>query len=160
QNLRSVDRLFLAVEGRDGGGDHVVGHGHVDFASQFDEAGAEVKLLRLPGKIKRIDRNTVSAQTRPGIKCMEAERLGGGGVDDLPDVEVHAQAEHLKFVDQRDVNAAIDVLQQLGHLRGRRRGDGNGAAENRPVKRGGDCAGLGIESANHLGNVVTSHLRV
>ncbi len=91
---------------------------------------------------------------------MEAERLGGGGVDDLPDVEVHAQAEHLEFVDQRDVDAAIDILEQLGHLRGGGRGDGNGAAEDGAVERGGDFAGLGIESANHLRNIVTSHLGV
>ena len=48
QNLRSVDRLLLAIERGNGRRDHVVGHGHVDLAGQFDEAGAEVEFLRLP----------------------------------------------------------------------------------------------------------------
>jgi hypothetical protein len=41
-----------------------------------------------------------------------------------------SQAEQLQFVDQRDVDAAVDILQQLGHLGHSRRGDGNRAMEN------------------------------
>ena len=76
----------------------------------------------------------MSAKAGAGIKRMEAKGLGRGSVDDLPDIEVHAQAEHLEFVDERDVDAAVDVFQQLGHLSRRGRGDGNGAAEDRAVK--------------------------
>jgi len=47
---------------------------------------AEVPLLRLPRKIKRIDGNAVSAKARTGIKRMEAERLGRSGVNHFPDV--------------------------------------------------------------------------
>ena len=70
----------------------------------------------------------------PGIKRMKAERLGGGGFDDFPDVQSHAQAKQFQFVDQRDVDAAIDILQQLGHLGCGRRGDGNGALEDGSVQ--------------------------
>ena len=74
------------------------------------------------------------AEARSRIERMEAERLGCGGIDDLPDVQIHAQAEHLELVHERDVHAAIDVFQQLRHLRCGRRRDRNGAAEDRPIK--------------------------
>ena len=119
QHLRSVDGLLLLVERGDGRRDHVVGHGHVDLARQFDETRVEVELLCLPREIKGIDGNAVSAQTRPGIERMKAERLGRGRVDDLPDVEIHAQAQHFELVDQRNVDAAVDVLEQFGHFRSR-----------------------------------------
>src|SRR5271163_441657 len=102
----------------------------------------------------------MSAETGSGIERMEAEGLSGGGVYDLPDVEVHAQAEHLEFVDQCNVDAAINVLQQLRHLSSGRRRNWNCPAKNGAVKRGRDFAGLGIEPANHLRNIVTGNLRV
>src|SRR5208282_5730636 len=52
---------------------------------------------------------------------------------------------------------AVDVLQQLGHLRGRGRGDGNGAAEDGAIECGSDFAGLRIQSANYFRNVVARH---
>ena len=69
----------------------------------------------------------------------------------------HAQAEHLQFVDQRDVDAAVDILEQLGHLRGGGRGDGNGAAEDGAVQGASHFGGLRVHSANHLGNVAARH---
>src|SRR5580658_9069508 len=91
---------------------------------------------------------------------MEAERLGGGGVDDLPDVEVHAQAEHFEFVDQRDVDATINIFEELRHLRRSGRRHRNSAAENSAIKRGGDGAGLRVEPANDLRNIMTRYLCV
>ncbi len=61
------------------------------------------------------------AESGPGIKRLEAKGLGGGGFDDFPDVEAHAQAEQLEFIDQRDVHAAVDIFEKLGHLGGSRR---------------------------------------
>ena len=40
------------------------------------------------------------------------------------------QAEQLELVDQRDVDAAIDVLEQLGHLGDASGGDGDSAMED------------------------------
>ena len=59
----------------------------------------------------------------PGLEAHEAERLGRGGVDDLPDVDAHAVGEHRELVDERDVDRAEDVLQQLRQLGHLGRGD-------------------------------------
>ena len=53
----------------------------------------------------------------PGLEGHEPVRLGGGGVHDLPDVDPHAVAEHRQLVDERDVDRAEDVLEQLAQLR-------------------------------------------
>ena len=101
------------------GGDLVedeVGHGGVDFAGQLDEAGVEVELLGLPGEIERVDGDAVAAEAGAGIEGLEAEGLGFGGVDDFVDVDAHLHAELLELVDQGDVDAAVDVFEQLGHL--------------------------------------------
>ena len=78
----------------------------------------------------------------PGIKRMEAEGLGRGGFDDFPDIDSHAQAEQLEFVDQGDVHAAVNVFEQLGHLRRGRRGNRDDAVEDRAIERGGQFARL------------------
>ncbi len=109
--------------------------------------------LRLPRKIEGIDGDAVSAQAGAGIERLEAERLALGGFDHLPDVDAHAQAEQLELVDQRDVHAAVNVLQQLGHLRHGRRRDGDGAVEDGAVKLPAEFAGARIEPADDLGNV-------
>ena len=53
----------------------------------------------------------------PGIERHEAERLGLGRVDHLPDVDAHGVVDHLQFVDERDVDGAEDVLGELDRLR-------------------------------------------
>src|ERR1700722_5173857 len=92
------------------------GHRLIDLTGQFDEPRIEVVLLRLPAQIKRIDRNTWSTEAWPRIKGMKAKRLGRSRVDHLPYVHTHAQRKNLQFVHQCDIDAAIDVLEQLGHL--------------------------------------------
>ena len=98
-----------------------VGHVLVDLPGQLDELGVEVVLPSLPGEVERVDRQAVTAEAGAGLEAHEAERLRGGGVDDLPDVDAHAVAELRQLVDQRDVDGAEDVLEQLGQL-GRLRG--------------------------------------
>ncbi len=58
----------------------------------------------------------MSADPRPGVERHEAERLGAGRFDDLPQVDVEFAAEHRHLVDQRDVDVPEGVLEQLGHL--------------------------------------------
>ena len=65
----------------------------------------------------------MAAQPRPGIKGHEAERLRSRRVDHFPDIDAHAHGQHLQLVDQRDVHAAKNIFQQLGHFRGARRTD-------------------------------------
>src|SRR5580698_11547240 len=130
----------------------MVRHGGVDLPSQFDEASAEVVLLGLPGQVKRINRNAVSTQAGSGVEGMKAERLGRSRCDDFPNIQIHAQAEHLKLVDQRDVDAAVNILQQLGHLGRGGGGYGNRAMEDGTVQSASQLRGLGIQSAYDLGN--------
>ena len=152
QHLRSLERLALLVQGVHGPLHHVVRHLPVDLAGQLDEAGIELELARLPGQVEGIDGNAVPAQPRPRVEGHEAERLGLGGVDHFPQIDVHPLAEQLHLVDQRDVHAAEDVLQQLGQLRfagplhRHHLGDGAG------VERAGHLGALARESAYHLGN--------
>ena len=59
----------------------------------------------------------MTAESGPRIEGLEAEGLGFGSVDDLVDVDAHADAELFEFVDQGDIDAAINVFEELGHLR-------------------------------------------
>ena len=52
----------------------------------------------------------------PGLERGEPERLRRGRVDDLPDVDPHPVAELRELVDERDVDRAVDVLEQLRQL--------------------------------------------
>jgi hypothetical protein len=96
----------------------VIRHVDVDLARQFNEARAKVPFFRFPGKIKRIDRNAVPAQPGTGIKGLKPKRLGGSRVNHFPDIESHAQRQQLEFVDQRDIDAPVDIFQELGHFGG------------------------------------------
>ena len=91
---------------------------------------------------------------------MEAEWLGRGGADDLPNIETHAETKQLQFIYQRDVYAAIDVFQQLGHFRGRRRGNHNRAIENCTVHRGSEFGSLWIQPTDNFGNIAAGDSRV
>ena len=53
----------------------------------------------------------------PGLEAHEAVGLGRGRLDHLPDVDPHAVGQHRQLVDERDVDRAEDVLQQLRQLR-------------------------------------------
>ena len=134
-----------------------VGHGGVDLAGQLDEAGVEVELLGFPGEIEGVDGNAVAAKAGAGIEGLEAEGLGFGGVDDFVDVDVHLHAELLELVDERDVDAAIDVFEELGHLGYGGRTDGDDAAEDAAVHGGSQLGGDRAASANYFGDVVAGY---
>ena len=71
----------------------------------------------------------------PGREAHEAERLGGGGVDRLPDVDAEVVGEHRQLVDQRDVDVPEGVLEQLGQLGLLRRRHRHGRVDERVVER-------------------------
>ena len=102
----------------------------------------------------------MAAEAGAGIKRHEAEGLGRGAVDDFPDVEIHAQAELLQLVHQRDVHAAEDVFEQLDHFGGARGADGNDVSR-RSARRGPRRASAGrIDAANDFGNLREAELFV
>ena len=114
---------------------HMVGHGGVDLAGQFDEAGGLVELARFPGQVERVDRDAVPAQPRPRIERHEAKGLGAGGVDHLPHVDAHGVVDQLQLVHEGDVDGAKDVLGQLDRLGRRRAGYRNHGFHDCPIER-------------------------
>jgi hypothetical protein len=66
---------------------------------------------------------------------------------------VHALAELFELVDERDVDAAVDVFKQLGHFRRGRGGDGDRRVEDAAVEGGGERAGDLAAGADDLGNI-------
>src|ERR1039458_8679268 len=96
----------------------------------------------------------MAAESGPGIKRVKAKWLGLRGVDNLMNVNAHAHAELLQFVDHRDVDAAINVLEQLGHFGHGRAAYGHHPSEDGTVK--GRCQFYSSRSASshNLGNVV------
>src|SRR5579862_4621566 len=134
--MRSVQRLLLPIQGRSNRTYDVMRHAVIDLARELDETGFKIPLFRLPGKIERVDRNAVPTQPRAGIKCLKPEWLGRRRFDHLPDVNSHAQTEKLKLIDQSNVDATVDVFEQLCHLRRSRRGKTDCAMEDRSIKCG------------------------
>ena len=104
------------VEGQGRALHDVIGHSVVDFAGQFDESGGHADFAGLPRQVKRVDGNAVPAQAGAGVERLEAEGLGAGGGDHLPDVDAHGGEHDFHFVDQGDVDGPVNVLQQLGGL--------------------------------------------
>ena len=133
QHLGAVQALAARVERAVELLDAEVRHVLVDLAGQLDELRPEVELARLPAQVERVDGDAVAAEAGAGLELHEAEGLGRGRVDDLPDVDLHAVAEHRQLVHQRDVDAAEDVLEQLGHLRDLGRADRHDVVERGPV---------------------------
>src|SRR5207249_10597203 len=98
--------------------DDIFRHGGVDFSSEFDEARCLAVFACFPGQIKRVDGNTVAAQTWARIKRHESKRFRLGGVDDLPDVYAHRAVNDFQFIHQGDIDAAENVLEELAGFGG------------------------------------------
>ena len=96
----------------------------------------------------------MAAQAGAGIEGLEAERLCLGRVDDFVDIDAHPHAELLELVDQRDVDAAVDVFKQLGHLGDRGAADLDDAAEDGAIEGRSQLRGCRAAAADDLGNVV------
>ena len=110
-------------------------------------------LTRFPGKIIRIDRNAVATQARTRIERHETERLGGGGIDHFPDIDIHAGRKEFQFVDQRDVDATKNIFKKLGHFRGASRTDRNHFGDHLRVKCERRAAAGRIDAADNFGNL-------
>ena len=96
----------------------------------------------------------------PGIEGLEAEGLGLGSLDDLPDVDPHAIEDDLQLVDQGDVDGPIRVLEdlaRLGRLTARHRDD---ARHGGGIETPGQQAAPLVEAADDLGDVRGRVVRV
>ena len=85
----------------------------------------------------------MAAEAGAGIKRHEAERLGARGGDGIPDVNVQRGINALEFVDQRDVDAAKNIFQQLCRFGGPAIRHGNQSADGARINflRGGQTRG-------------------
>ena len=75
------------------------------------------RIRALPCEVEGVDGDAVPAQAGTGVIRYEAEGFGGGGIDDLVDVYAHFVGDDFHFVNQADVDGAVDVFQQLGQFR-------------------------------------------
>src|SRR4030081_1285904 len=88
-------------------------HRGVNLTGELNKASVKFKFPRLPGQIKRIDRNAVSPQAGPGIERHESERLCFCCFNNLPDIDPHRAVDELQLIYQSNIHAAEDVLQEL-----------------------------------------------
>ena len=115
--------------------DDVFRHCPVHLAGELDEAGVDAVFARFPSEIERIDGDAVTAEAGARIEGGEAEGLGGGGADDFPDVDVHRVGDDLEFVDDADIDRAVDIFEQLGEFRDLGGGDRHHLVERSAVER-------------------------
>lgn len=148
EDAGAVEGFFVGVEGLGDLLHDVVGHTGVDFAGEFDEAGVHFDFAGLPGEVERVDGDAVSAKAGAGIEGHVAERLGGGGVDDVPHVDVHLVEDHLEFVDEGDVDGAEDVFREFGGLGDTAVADGVNVV---------DGEGIEFDAALEAGGGVAAH---
>jgi hypothetical protein len=99
----------------------------------------------------------VAAQAGTGIEGLEAEGLGPGRVDDLVNIDSHSHAQLLQFVDEGDVDAAVDVFKQFGHLGNSGAADMHHTVENCRIHGLGQLRGCRSATAHDLRNVVASY---
>src|SRR4029450_12367785 len=116
QNVSAFEAVAAVVQGVGKALDHICGHRQVDLAGELDVARGELELAAPPSEVERVDRDTVTAEPGAGKERRKAEGFGRRRVDDFPDVETHALEQHLQLVYEGDIDAAVDVLEQLGRL--------------------------------------------
>ena len=140
--------------------DHVLGHARVDLAGQLDETRRHAVPPRQPGEIEWVDGNAMPAQAGTGIKRLESEGLGPGGVDHLPDVDADPHEEHLQFVDQGDIDRAVGVFQDLGGLGHFATGDRHDLGHGLAIEQLGQPAAGRVDPAHDLGNALGGEVRI
>src|SRR5438034_4988552 len=77
-----------------------------------------------PRKVMRIKRDTMTADSRSRIEGHKAERLGSGGADDLPGVDVERVTKPGHLVRHADVYGTKCILEKLGRFGDSRRANG------------------------------------
>src|SRR5690606_39578088 len=66
--------------------------------------------------VDRVYRYAMSFDSGTGVELLESEGFGGGGPNDVPEVDAEFVAEPGHLVDQRDVDVPVCILEQLGGL--------------------------------------------
>ena len=97
--------------------------------------------------------DAVAADAGAGAEGLEAERLGLGAADDVPQVDAEVVAEHRHLVDQGDVDVAEVGLQDLDGLGLARAAGADDLVGEAAVEGGGRFGAGGGEAADDLGGV-------
>ncbi len=84
----------------------------------------------------RVDRDAVPADAGAGLEDVDP-RMAVGELDHFPHVHPHRVGDDRKLVGEGDVDVAIGVFDQLGHLGAARIGGDAFAAHEALVERGG-----------------------
>ncbi len=92
------------------------------------------------------------AQSRTGVIRGETKRFGRCGVDHFVDVDIHLVGNDLHFVDQSDIDGAMNVFQQLGQFRSACGTDRHYRIDRRTVERDTGFQAGRRDAAAHLGN--------
>src|SRR5207249_3005939 len=101
---------------------------------------------------KRIDGDAVPAEAGAGVEGLEAEGFGFGGFDDFPDVDAHVGEDDFEFVDQGDVDAAVDVFEEFGGFGDFGGGDAMDLRDDARVEGHGEIGGEVIDAADEFGD--------
>ena len=91
-------------------------HGVVDGASGQNDVRLVADRLGLVGEVERVDADAVAAD-QAGLEVEEVP-LGARGVEHVVHRQAEALADHRHFIDERDVDVALGVLDRLGCLGG------------------------------------------
>ena len=117
QDARALDRQLTLVERHHQPVHNVIRHVTVDIVRELDEAEALAERpFHPPRQVRRVDRQAVPADARPGAERQVAERLGRRRLDRFPHVDAEVTREHGQLVHERDVDVPEGVLHQLGQL--------------------------------------------
>src|SRR6266849_1316195 len=152
-DVSAVEGLVLLVEQAVDSAQNVLRHAGVDASGQLDELGVDVHLAGLPGQVERIDRNAMSAQTRPRLEWHVAEWLRCARVDHFPDIDPETVTDRLKLVDESDVDDPEDVLEELRDLSGSKAGHRHELVDESAVEGDGQVQAIPREPRNDLGSV-------
>ncbi len=126
----------------------------VDLVRELHEPEPVAELtFDAPREVRRIDRQAMPTDAGPGREPHEPVGLGGGRVDGRPDVDAELAGEHRELVDERDVDVAERVLEQLGEfgLRGGR--DRNDLVDETSVELLDRDERVGADAGDHFGRV-------
>ncbi len=114
-------------------------HARVHFLRKTDEPRIKTVLPRLPRQVMRIERNAVTADSRPRIKSHEPERLGRGRANHFPRVDVERVAKPRHLIRHPDVDCAKRVFKQLRRFRNSRGSNSKNIVNDLRIKMCGDC---------------------
>lgn len=132
----------------------LLGQGGGTAAHELGGALEDRKVGVVGEEVVRVDWDTVSADTETRAERREAVRLSRGGVDHLIGVNTVGTSGVSHLVDVGNVDHAVAVLEELGHLGHLRLADGHDLVEDFAVELRDNLERLRREGAEDLGDLL------